>query len=238
MTDPKMPARIILFCRYPSPGKVKTRLIPALGAVGAARLQKALLLRTAAQTEISAERNDAAVEVRFTGSSKRAFEALLKKKWRYTPQGSGDLGVRMDRAIRAAIEEGVSRVVLVGADIPRLSAKVLDEGLDALRRRDAVIGPAEDGGYYLIGMRRPCAEIFKDMPWGTGAVCRLTEARLLSRRVRFEMLEVLADLDRPEDLVWMADSEDGTSPLGRKNSGMDRTTQTDRAASGMPRLLK
>ena len=191
----------MVFAKAPTPGRVKTRLIPALGASGAASLQRQLIertLRTAAAAGLGAIELWCAPGVDDPFFAACAAEHHVK----LSAQGEGDLGVRMARALATAPEGGVS-VLLVGCDCPALTPDYLREAAAALAAGDeAVFGPAEDGGYVLIGAaRRPAARLFEDIPWGTAAVMRETRRRLAQGRWRWRELAPLWDLDRPEDLL-------------------------------------
>ena len=197
--------RLVVFTRIPKPGEAKTRLIPALGAEGAAELQRQMterMLATARQLEA------ASVEVRFTGGSREAVRAWLGDDVGYRPQGPGDLGDRMGSAFSEAFENGVERVVIAGTDCPDLSRGVLRAAFRALRKHDIVLGPATDGGYYLIGLRRGAGKraipaVFENMEWGTDRVFDETVARLNTQGLRLCCLAPLDDVDRPEDVaVW------------------------------------
>lgn len=181
--------RLVLFARYPTPGRAKTRLIPALGAAGAADLHRRLTERTLAvlrETRLP-------VELRTTGAPTAAFRRWLGEV-DCVPQGGGHLGVRMRRAAARA------PAILVGADVPDLTADHLLAAAEALARTPVAIGPAEDGGYYLIGVRGPLPWLFAPMAWGTGTVRAMTLDRLAKRGVAATLLEPLSDLDTPDDL--------------------------------------
>lgn len=192
--------RLIVFTRYPEPGKAKTRLIPALGAEGAARLHRELTAYTLEQADALRRARPVDVEVRCCGGSVEAMAELYGGAWSYRDQGEGDLGERLARAAAEAFDEGRGPVVIIGTDCPGLTADVLGEAFDLLASTDVVIGPAADGGYYLIGMRRPAPALFENIPWGTGEVASSTlrgaDASGLTRR----LLVALRDIDRPEDL--------------------------------------
>lgn len=196
-----MPApRLIMFARYPEPGKAKTRLIPALGGDGAATVHKRLTERTTAQMRKSA----LAIEIRFTGADASDFESWLGADLDYVaqrdaalPRGDpegGDLGARL---LDAAKEPPV---ILVGADCPDLQAGHLARAADALTTHDVAIGPAGDGGYWLIGLATRHDWLFTGMKWGTDTVLPETLRRLADRNVAPARLPTLADCDRPEDL--------------------------------------
>jgi uncharacterized protein len=175
-----------LFARYPTPGRAKTRLIPALGADGAAALHKSMTERALGEMRNSGLPH----EVRATGASSRAFRRWLGNVV-VVPQGRGHLGLRMARAVPG---------ILIGADVPGLTAAHLRAAADALRRHDIVIGPAFDGGYWLIGVARPMPWLFAPMAWGTDIVFAETLRRCRAWGIEPALLETLADVDRPEDL--------------------------------------
>lgn len=181
--------RVILFTRYPEPGRAKTRLIPALGAEGAAKLHRRLTERTLAQIR----RSDLPFEVRITGGSPARFAEWLGDV-PMADQGEGDLGERLQRAAPPY------PAIFIGADAPDLEASHLTAAAAALRSHDAVLGPAEDGGYWLLGLARPIDRVFHDVPWGTEQVLATTLSRFRAAAVEPAMMPTLADLDRPEDL--------------------------------------
>lgn len=183
--------RLVLFTRYPEAGKAKTRLIPALGDAGAAAIHKQLAERT-----VSVMRESGLlIEIRFTGAPQGAFEEWLGEGLIYAEQGGGDLGDRL----RGASQK--TPVIFVGADCPDLQANLLQQAAQALEDNDVVIGPAEDGGYWLIGLATPHDWLFSDMQWGTDTVLPETLRRLGAKDVAPALLEILADCDRPEDLA-------------------------------------
>jgi rSAM/selenodomain-associated transferase 1 len=182
--------RIALFARFPTPGRAKTRLIPALGAAGAAALHRRLTERALAEIRATGLPH----ELRATGASAAAFRRWLGDV-EVVPQGRGHLGARM----RRAVEQGPA--ILVGADIPDLSAGLLCAAAEALATHPAVIGPAEDGGYWLIGLAAPVPGLFAPMAWGSDSVFAETMARFARAGIAPAQLPMLADLDRPEDLA-------------------------------------
>jgi len=185
-----MTPRVVLFTRHPTPGQAKTRLIPALGADGAAALHRRLTERALSTMRASG----LPMEVCTTGAPITNFRTWLGSGVALVDQGEGDLGARLLRA-------AAPPVILIGADIPGLAASHLLNAAAALHTCPAVIGPAEDGGYYLLGLRDPMPFLFDAMPWGTDQVLALTLHRLTSRGITPVLLEPLADLDRPEDLA-------------------------------------
>ncbi len=206
--------RLIIFARYPTPGRTKTRLMEHLGAQGAAALQDAMTRHTLAQAEAWDNSHGKCIEVRFTGTDGGA-PAMAQRyggTWMYTPQGAGDLGRRIWRAMRDAFQDGAGYVLIIGADSPGITPEILQEAFVALKTHDLVLGPARDGGYYLIGLGRPCPELFTNISWGSRSVLSQTlqAAELAGLSVR--LLGPLADVDHPGDLpVWDA-IRTGTTP--------------------------
>ncbi len=186
---------IQIFARTPVAGQVKTRLIPALGAAGAAALYLRLLRRTVAAARAAAP---GAVELWCTPDCAHPriadFADLPCRE-----QAGADLGARMAHALADGLQRA-RRVVLVGSDCPGLDAAGLRVALAALAGHEVVLGPAEDGGYVLVGLRRP-ADIFTGIDWGSERVLAQTRQRLRAQGLRWHELPVLWDLDRPADLA-------------------------------------
>ena len=185
-----MSPRVVLFTRYPEPGRAKTRLISALGEDGAAQLHRVLTERTIAATQATG----LALEVRTTGAPVARFVDWLGPL-AIVDQGEGSLG---DRLARAATPYPT---ILIGADAPDLTPALLGKAADALARAPATIGPAADGGYWLLGLREAVAGVFEGIDWGTERVFTQTMARLDQSGIAPIVLPELADCDRPEDLA-------------------------------------
>lgn len=197
--------RLIVFTRYPHPGRVKTRLIPELGAEGAAALQREMIAHVVdAARQVSRQRG-ARVEIRHAGGEESVFREWLGKDLIYREQSAGDLGERMHGALAQALEQGGGRAVLFGTDVPGLSPAILHHALDALKDHDAVIGPASDGGYYLLGLRRDAPRLFHGIEWSTGEVFEKTARIAMELGLSLAKVDELRDVDRPEDLeAWRA----------------------------------
>lgn len=198
---PVRPDHLIVFTRYPEPGKTKTRLIPALGADGAAELHRDLTTDTLHTVEQLRMTRDVSIEVRGTGASTESLAAQFGEHHSYILQGGGDLGVRMDRAFRDAFARGVGRVVVIGTDCPSLDAATLNEAFESLVENDLVVGPALDGGYYLIGLRQPVSELFDCIEWGTERVLGETIQRATTAGLSVRRLPSRMDIDEPCDLA-------------------------------------
>lgn len=198
---------LIVFTRYPQRGAVKTRLIPALGPEGAAALHKQMAERVVARAGGFGRSSgyEVSLQVRLEGAGPEKGAAWLGDL-DIRPQGPGDLGRRMASALSEAHRRGFQEAVLVGSDIPKLSCRHFAAARQALCTAPVVLGPARDGGYYLIGTHRDAWRqgvdgLFRDMPWSTAEVFEETLARADSLGLTVHGLPVLADVDRPEDLV-------------------------------------
>ena len=187
--------KLSIFARLPVPGKVKTRLIPALGEEGAARLYARLL----AQTVEVARESGLQFELRVTGGEVAAFHSLFGLDVEVVDQGDGDLGAKMARVEAPAL--------LIGSDCPCVTAPLLKAAAGALEDRRVVLGPANDGGYYLIGFSEPVPFLFDNMEWSTPSVLPETLKRLVERGMGPAVLPELADIDTPEDLAQWPEFE-------------------------------
>ena len=182
---------LILFARFPVAGECKTRLIPAVGPQGAAAIHKTLASRTAKLLSASTGR----AIIAFTGAARAEFEAWLGAELEYELQVEGDLTDRLSAFLDHA------PVIFFGSDTPDLAPHHIEQAIAGLASHDVVIGPAHDGGYYCIGMRRPLPQILVDMPWSTDQVLPETMRRLDALGIEPLLLETLSDCDRPEDLA-------------------------------------
>lgn len=195
-------SRIAVFARAPIPGEVKTRLIPALGELGAAALHRALVTRA---IETAVESGVGPVELWCTPDAGHPFFAECVRRFgvKPVPQGEGDLGARMQRAFAALLGDPgeFRRALLIGSDIPPMTPDYLRAADAALAQgQDAVLGPAEDGGYVLIGLRRVVPDLFERMRWSEPDVLAVTRSRIARLGWRHVELPALWDVDRPEDL--------------------------------------
>ena len=200
--------QLIIFTRYPEAGTTKTRMIPALGPEGAADLQRRMTAHVMEAASAWGRARRVVLEVRFEGGSEERMRTWLGGDHHYRRQGEGDIGVRMHRALAEAFGRGAARSVLIGSDIPGITTDLLKRAFDRLDSADIVLGPAVDGGYYLIGLCRPAwgrgAEgLFHNIAWGGEEVLAATRERIETLGLKAVLLETLADIDRPEDLaLW------------------------------------
>lgn len=196
--------RLIVFTRYPEAGQAKTRLIPALGAEGAAALHRQMAEHTLTQVRKLRSNRRLCVEVCFRGDKEQSkIRDWLGSDLVYQPQSNGELGSRMVQALSGAFHDGMESVVIIGTDCPGLNADLMGKAFHQLRSHDLVFGPAIDGGYYLIGLRCFIPELFFGISWGTPEVLQQTVAIAKKLDLSIGYLPRLADVDRPEDLpVW------------------------------------
>jgi rSAM/selenodomain-associated transferase 2/rSAM/selenodomain-associated transferase 1 len=215
---PERPERLIVFTRFPEPGKTKTRLIPALGARGAAELQRQMTEHIIATAASLNGRNGLSVEVRHAGGNALLMQDWLGSHLTYQPQGRGNLGRRMQRAFEAAFEEDTAATVIVGSDVPGISAQIIRQAFEALRQKDLVLGPAKDGGYYLIGIQKSLptntyGRLFDGISWGSDTVMAQTLQLASDLGLDLICLQSLVDVDRPEDLpAWYEVQKISTQP--------------------------
>ena len=141
--------RLLVFTRYPEPGKTKTRMIPALGATGAAQLQQQMTEHTLRQAK---QLKNISVAVYFAGGNQQLMIDWLGDNFVFCEQAQGDLGTKMSAAFATAFAAGMERVTIIGIDCPELNSDLLTEAFNKLKNFDLVLGPADDGGYYLIGL--------------------------------------------------------------------------------------
>ena len=219
---PQVFKRLILFTRYPEPGTTKTRMIPKLGDEGAAELQRQMTEHIVSRVMEFAGLHSTPVEVRFGGGNNYLMAAWLGSEFDYSPQGNGDIGIRMSRAFEDGFGSGYESVAIIGSDIPDITGDIIHKAFEELRRHDLVLGPADDGGYYLIAMHKTVfiqanPRLFYDIHWGTDEVLSQTLAVAKELRLSYFLLDTLEDVDRPEDLtVWHQALKPTLKPLGVK----------------------
>jgi uncharacterized protein len=196
---------LMVFVRDPEPGKVKTRLARTYGDSFAAELYGYFvddLLE-------ALERESYRLEIVFTPADKeQEIRRRFGNRFSYTPQQGEGLGERMENAFRACFAKEFATALLIGSDFPDLTAEVVEQAFRALENgHDATLGPAFDGGYYLIGFRSTAfdPDVFREMPWGESTVCEKTLDRLRACRYRIHLAPAWHDIDTAEDLAVLRD---------------------------------
>jgi len=188
-----------LFAKYWEPGKVKTRLAASVGDVKAARVYKTFVAATIARLSAIESQHVLAYSPD-DDATHAAFTAADLNGWSLTAQSAGDLGNRMADFFENRFNEGAESVVLVGTDSPNLPLIEVQEAYEHLKTCDVVIGPTEDGGYYLVGATRNTPPIFDDIPWSTPEVLPTTIERLNQADISLAQLDPWYDVDEVYDL--------------------------------------
>jgi uncharacterized protein len=194
--------RVIVFLKAPRAGEVKTRLAKTLGPDAACAAYRQLAERLWKELahlpggELRFSPDDAASEI----------QSWLGRSWPARPQGDGDLGQRMQAAFADAFADGATRVVIVGADCPQVTAADVRQAWNELKSHDVVLGPAMDGGYWLIGLARPQAALFQGITWSSDKVLGQTLQRARTAGLRIQLLRILSDVDTERDWKGFLDS--------------------------------
>lgn len=204
-----MSAALVIFAKAPIPGQVKTRLSPALTEDEAATLHGSFVLDTLERTKAAAGKFKLPID-RFLAcapSSSHVFFRIMEARHGVTllDQQGDDLGARMHQAFAGLFAQGYQRVCLVGTDVPSLPLTHYRDAVEALTRHDLVIGPASDGGYYLIGLTQPCPDLFTDIPWSTDRVMALTQHKAVEAGLKVVLLPTWSDVDTIDDLHTLID---------------------------------
>lgn len=184
---------VIVFVKNIKLGKVKTRLAKTIGNQGAFEVYSQLVKVTEKATE------SIILDKRIYFS-----DAVVDTKWKNdykTIQQGVDLGERMKNAFKKGFEDGYERIVLIGSDLPDITANHINKGIESLKQNDVVFGPAEDGGYYLIGLSKMHNFIFDNKPWSQTHLLEETLQQIKEKQVTFTTLETLNDIDTFEDLI-------------------------------------
>ncbi|MCW5212653.1 TIGR04282 family arsenosugar biosynthesis glycosyltransferase [Desulfobulbus sp. TB] len=197
---------IILFTRYPQAGKVKTRLIDRLGPQGAANLHDQLTKQVISNIEPILQTGQAKLQVSYCGATEQEMTDWLGLDISFTHQQGNDLGKRMQHAFEYIWQQGAEKVLLIGSDCPGIDSGIIRSGQNSLQTHDLVLGPAVDGGYYLIGLHahvRGYELLFQRIAWGTEQVLQQSIEQAEQASLSYTLLPKLHDIDCPEDLVHL-----------------------------------
>jgi rSAM/selenodomain-associated transferase 1 len=187
--------QLIVFVKAPRAGAVKTRLAATIGPEKACALYEQMVAHV-----LQNLRHLGAVELRYTPADARgSIDRWLQPGWAAHPQGDGDLGERLRLAFADAFLMGAERVAIIGSDCPTVTEAHVRETFERLKTSDLVVGPATDGGYWLIALRREVPSLFEAVPWSTDAVLGETLCRAAGLGLKSELLEVLSDIDTEAD---------------------------------------
>lgn len=233
MSDVKPLNHVLIFTKYPTAGYAKTRLIPAVGAERAAEISRKLSRRVVhtARNFLSYSTHPAVLRIYLACSTQHRAE--LSGKWLDQPdagfisreslhkQADGNLGQKLSAAFAASFEDGAGKALVIGADIPEIDGELLAEAFRRLEDADLVVGPAADGGYYLLAMKRLYIRLFENIPWSTEMVYTTTITKAEEIGLSVFRLRTLRDVDLPEDLSYFEDVVENT-----RNRGQSATERT------------
>ena len=201
---------LVVFAKAPIPGQVKTRLCPPLTPDEAATVHGSFVLDTLERTRTAVSKYRLPTDryLACAPSSTLAFFKVMEERQavHLLDQEGDDLGARMQHVFVALFARGYRRVVLVGTDVPSLPLEHYQQALDLLDRHDAVLGPACDGGYYLIGLKPPVPALFHDIPWSTDRVLALTKEKAAGLGLSLGLLPEWRDIDTIEDLKLLIEA--------------------------------
>lgn len=190
---------LIVFVKAPVPGQCKTRLIPLLGELKACEFYKSMLNNC---LENISGLSGITISIHVYPDLGNPFLQNTSQHYGFQllVQQGKDLGERMFYAMQQALKT-YSNVVLIGSDCPSMSKEYIDRAFDALNQHDIVFGPAEDGGYVLLGANKITAALFKNISWSTQQVLQQSLAQANNHNYKFKLLDTLRDIDTPEDYL-------------------------------------
>ena len=187
--------QLLVFAKAPRPGEVKTRLAETLGKDKACRAYEQLLRVLARQ--LAGSENVRVCHSPADGEAE--LRGYFPKEWEFRPQEGADLGIRLKNAIAEAFEKGARKVCVIGSDCPYLTVEDIRQTWILLDRHELVLGPATDGGYWLIALKRPEPRLFEEIEWGTSKVFKQTLDRAAEMQLKVAHLRELADVDKEAD---------------------------------------
>lgn len=199
MPNPRRQDALIVFTRWPEPGKVKTRLIPALGAEGAADMHRRMTQQIVGRAWAFCTASDTRLVITHEGGTAEQMRDWLGPL-HFEKQAAGDLGTRLTQAMLRAHATGAEKIVIIGSDCPALDETHLRAAFDRLATHDLVLQPVSDGGYALIGMSQPQPCVFQDIPWSTAGVTEATLQQAQRHGLTTALLEPLDDVDESADM--------------------------------------
>lgn len=204
---------LLFFTRFPQSGEVKSRLAMAIGDARALAVHDAMAHHCLAEAEAAAASVGASLRVLITGASLAEAAHWLGNRYRLVDQGDGDLGVRVERALRSSIRQGAGRIVVVGSDCPALTPSLILTAFDVLTINPVTLGPAVDGGFYLLGIDADLATVLPlllaDLPWGTSRARARLQQNADELHTTIGLLPILGDVDTLADIdvdrwPWLA----------------------------------
>jgi len=201
----EMKRAVIIFARYPAPGKVKTRLAKTLGDKFATAFYKTCADHTFSEVNKSCEQIGANVHLFCSEESEiRMVEKWIGYDFNFDFQKGNDLGLKMANAFTHVFNSGYKKVIIIGTDAPDINSGLIEDAFARLENFDAVIGPSDDGGYYLLGLASNNPDLFEHIEWSTDVVFEKTLDKLKGKGMSYYLLKELTDIDTEEDLLnWL-----------------------------------
>ena len=187
---------LLIFIKNPKPGKVKTRLAETVGKDKAYQIYLDLLNYTISE----AMKVDSARQVWYSSYIDRD-DKIDEDSFQKSVQSGKDLGEKMMNAFAQGFKDGYGKIVIIGSDCPEIAASIIEDAFEKLDECDVVLGPSEDGGYYLLGMRQLIPELFSNIDWSTERVLQQTMFAIQQKKLTWHQLPVLNDIDTEEDLI-------------------------------------
>lgn len=199
MSNTKEKITLIVFLKYPEPGKVKTRLAKDVGEEQAAEIYSKMATTILEQVTGS---TGYGIIIYYDPPEKldEIKNWLRKYDLLYSAQSGKTLGNRITNAFKEVFDKGADKTVIIGSDCVDVDSDTIKEAITVLKYNDVVLGPAEDGGYYLLGLKKHRPEIFKDIDWSTERVLKQTIEKILENNLSYRLLKILKDLDNVNDL--------------------------------------
>ena len=193
---------LVVFAKAPIPGTVKTRLCPPLSPEEATALHSSFVMDAIERTKKISGKLKAARFVACDPAMEHPFFKALRSHHgiKLVQQRGQNLGERMAETMQELLHRDYASVVITGCDLPTLPAGEISRAFGLLDEQDCVLGPCPDGGYYLVGLRRPCPELFSDIPWGASEVLRLTKEKATALNLKLGLTAPWSDIDTPDDL--------------------------------------
>jgi rSAM/selenodomain-associated transferase 1 len=212
-------ASLVAYLRYPRPGSVKTRLGATLGDPTATDFYRKCATHLSQEVRKLPKAVDR--QIWYVGGTEKEMVDWLGRGLCYLPQPEGSLGTRLTFALNNSFQKGAHKVIALASDVPDLIAELIVKAFRELDRKDMVIGPTFDGGYYLIGLKQPRPELFQGISWSTNMVYQQTLAAAERLGISYHSLTTLNDIDTREDLLaWRAHSS-YQSPVDRFARSLD-----------------
>ena len=190
---------LIIFIKYPEAGKVKTRLASDIGQEKAAQIYS-FMAETIIEKTLDLTNYSTIIFYDPPDKEEEIKKWVNKREVEYSPQNGSTLGERISNAFEMVFSSGTSRAIIIGSDCIDVSKDIINLAMESLENKDVILGPAEDGGYYLLGLNRHMPEIFENIEWSTANVLNQTIERINENKLKYKLLKTLKDVDTVDDL--------------------------------------